>query len=536
MKILFIYAALLEDEPFKYLDRKMNPAEFYVPKAGLYTLIAALRREYPDFTYKALDILNPSHRAMPEEELEQWILDTMSEAELRDEVSAFDPDIVGISCLSTHAEALPRIIEVIKETKKDVTVLVGGSFATTSPRQAVLTEHVDFIAHGEGDITICRLVDALLNGGDFHDIRGIGFLQGNEIVLTPAHPFIDDLDSLPFPAWDLCNFENYSRVHRYLGSGVFHTAKTNYGNIVSSRGCPYGCTYCHKIYGSKFRARSARNVVEEMVYLHDEFDVEEFTFSDDVFNFDRERVAEICKLLINADRGIKFGFMTNGLRGDRLSPELIDLMVDAGMRVAAIAVESASPRIQREMKKNLDLEKSRRNIDYMSQKGVYTATYNMLGFQTETREEIKETLNFNLQLPHHVLIALTVTPHEGTELYNEVAGDGEVPPGAKYGRLFWKPDAVDDSFREVSSTFIKIMLIRFITEFYFSKKRFDLNLEIMTRNQDNPHFIAGLKTFYRNMWDTYSKAIPKSKKKELEPLLNKLLDFQSQDSREREVA
>lgn len=529
MKILFIYVANLEDKPYMYLDRKMNPAEFYLPKAGLFYLIGSLRQEFPDFCYKAIDILNPSHRDMPDDQLENWIMTTMSEQELRDEVSGFDPDIVGLSCLAAHVPYLSRIITIIKEVKKDAVLLLGGPYATTSPRKAVLTENIDFIVHGEGEVTIRNLVRALLKGGDFHEIRGIGFLKDGNVVLNPPQPFIEDLDTLPLPAWDLCNFKNYSKVHLYLGSGVQHTDKTNYAAIVSSRGCPYGCVFCHNIFGSKFRARSPQNVVNEMLFLHDNFNVEEFTFSDDVFNFNMGRVEEFCKLLVKKNRPIKFGFITNGLRGDRLSEELIDFLFEAGMRNASIAIESASPRIQKKIKKCLDLKKAGQGIDYMCKKGIYIATYNMLGFQTETKEEINQTLEFNLNSPHHLLIAHTVTPHEGTELYNTVVGEGFVPPTAStdtsVGKFYWKPDEIDNSFREVSSTFLKVMLIRFVAEFYFSEKRLNLNLDIMSLYKDKPFFISGVKTFYKNMWNIYSKAIPTGKKQGINQLLNRLLNF-----------
>ncbi len=530
MKILFIYVANLHNEPYNYLDHKMNPAEFYLPKAGILSLIASLRQEFPNFCYKAIDILNPAHRAMPDEELEYGIVNTMSEEDIRDEVSSFEPDIVGLSCLSTHAPYLPKIIKIIKEIKRDTICILGGPFATSSPRNAILTEGIDFIIYGEGEISTCNFVRTLLNGGDFRKIRGIGFMQHDNIILTPPQPFIENLDTLPFPAWDLCHLENYSKVHRFLGSGVQHSDKTYYANIVSSRGCPYRCIFCHNIMGSKFRYRSAQNIVDEMVYLHDEFNVEEFTFSDDVFNLHQDRVEEFCRLLLKANRNIKFGFITNGLRGDILSEDLIDLLCEAGMRTAAIAIESASSRIQKKIRKSLDLEKIRQNINYMCQKGVYLATYNMIGFPTETQREIKETLEFNISLPHHLLVAHAVTLHEGTELYNMIVSEGVVPPDKSMGKLYWQPDEIDDSFREAPSSFLQVMLIKFITEFNLTKKRLNVHLEVMDLNRDNPFFIASVKRFYRNTWRIYSKAVPRNRREEINKLLNRLLNFQSQNS------
>lgn len=524
MKILFIYVADLHSEPYMYLDYKMTPGDIYLPKVGILSLISSLRQEFPNFRYKAIDILNPAHRAMPEDELEFGILSTMSEEEFWDEISSFDPDVVGLSCLSSNAPYLPKIIKIIKEIKKDTTCILGGPFVSSSPQEAVSIGGVDFIIYGEGEISTCNFVRALLNGGDFQKIKGIGFMRNDNVTITPLQPFVENLDTLPFPAWDLCNLENYSKVHRFLGSGVQHSDKTNYANIVSSRGCPYQCIYCHKIFGLRFRARSAQNVVDEMVYLHDEFKVEEFTFSDDIFNLDRERVEDFCRLLMKANRNIKFGFFTNGLRGDILSKDLIDLLFEAGMRTASVAIESASPRIQKRIKKSLNLEKARQSINYMCQKGIYLSTYNMIGFPTETESEIKQTLEFNLSLFHHAIFTFAVIPYAGTELYNIIIQEGFDPQNDYVGNL-WQPDKIDDSFRAVSSSFLQIMLVKFFTEFHFTKKRLNANLEIMAQNRDNPFFTASLKRLYRNHWEIYSRAVPRNRREEINKLLNKLLNF-----------
>jgi len=525
MRILFIYAADLKEGPYNYFHYKMTPGEFYLPKMGILYLAAVLRREFPGFSYKVVDILNPAHREMPGDELEAGMVHSLGAEELYEEVSTFRPDIVGLSCLTANAIYLPKIIKIIKEVNKDIAIILGGPYATSSRQQAVLTAGVDFTVYGEGEITIRGLVRTLVNGGDVHQINGIGFLENGNTVFTPPQPFIEDLDKLPFPAWDLCNLENYSKVHRYLGSGVQHSDKTTYANIVGSRGCPYKCAYCHNIFGSKFRARSPRQIIEEMLYLHEVFNVEEFTFSDDVFNLDQTRLKEFCHLLIKAKRPIKFGFITNGLRGDILSGDIIDLLYEAGMRGTSIAIESASPRIQKMIGKHLNLPKVRRSIEYMCRKGIYLVTFNMIGFPTETKEEIKQTLDFNSSLPHHALVVFTVTPHMGTELYRMIAEDSLHPPGDKSGKHYWQPDENDDKFRQVSSLFLQIMMVRFPSNFHFSPKRIQANLELMALNKNNPFFIESIKRFYRVNWELYSNAFPAADREEINTLLKDILYF-----------
>jgi radical SAM superfamily enzyme YgiQ (UPF0313 family) len=527
MRILFIYAADLKEGPYNYLHHKMTPGEFYLPKMGILYLAAALRREFPGFGYKAVDILNPAHREMHADDLEAGMVHTLGAEELYEEVAGFSPNIVGLSCLTANAVYLPKIIKIIKEANKDSMIILGGPYATSSRQQAVLTAGVDFTVYGEGETTLCSLVRAMVKGESIQRVKGIGFSENGAPVFTPPQPFIEDLDSLPFPAWDLCNLENYSKVHRFLGSGVQHSDNTAYANIVGSRGCPYKCAYCHNIFGSQFRARSPQNIIEEMLYLHEAFNVEEFTFSDDVFNLDRARLKEFCRLLIKANRPVKFGFITNGLRGDILSEEIIDLLYEAGMRGTSIAVESASSRIQKMICKHLNLPKVRRSIEYMCKKGIYVITFNMIGFPTETKEEIKQTLEFNTGLPHHALVVFTVTPHMGTELYKMITEEDSQAhtPGDKSGMHYWQPDEKDDSFRQVSSLFLQIMMVRFITNFHFSPERIQANLEIMTLNKNNPFFIDSIKRFYRINWELYSNAVPASKREKIDVLVNGILSF-----------
>lgn len=528
--ILFIYVAELHEKPFKYLDFKQTPGDFYIPKAGILYLTAALRRRFPANNYKIIDIFNPPHRAMPDEELEQGMVNTMSPRELEEAVTAFSPDVVGLSCLSANALFLPPIIEIVKKVNKETICILGGPFATSAPDMAVSIAGIDLVVYGEGEITLCNLVEKLAAGSSYREIPGIAFLEKGRMVKNPVQPYIENLDELPFPTWDLCNLANYAKVHRYLGTAVLHSDKTNYANIVSSRGCPYQCIYCHGIFGSKFRFRSAGNIIEEMLYLHEHCQVEEFTFSDDVFNLRRDRIEEFCQSLSALDKDFKFGFMTNGLRGDIITPDIIDLLYEAGMRSTSIAIESASPRIQKIMKKDLDLEKANRAIRYMCEKGIYVATFNMIGFPGETKEEIIKTLEFNINLPHHLLLVFIVTPHQGTPLYEMIAGRDDVPTGKSPGEWYWQPDQASSSFRDVSNIFLQLMLVKFVTKFYFSKKRFKHNIDIMQLNRDNPFYLESIKRFYSNQWKTYSPVLSVSEKEEMEKTISELLNFPAEAS------
>jgi len=194
-----------------------------------------------------------------------------------------------------------------------------------------------------------------------------------------------------------------------------------YMTIVTSRGCPYKCVYCHQTMGKVFRCRSAESVLAELQELHFKHGFKEFEIVDDCFNLDRERIKAILTGIRDRLAGVKLHF-PNALRADILAPEDMQLFKQAGTVSTVFAIETASPRLQKLIRKNLNIEKASLAINASVQAGIYTTGYFMVGFPSETYDEASATVNFAVSSPLHRAVFFYVVPFAGTEL-SKMAAD-----------------------------------------------------------------------------------------------------------------
>ncbi len=337
-----------------------------------------------------------------------------------DAIRIFKPDVVGISAITLEAELIHHISRMTKKFSSNIPVIIGGPHATTFPEKVLADEKIDITVVGEGEETFIELLNAIDHKNKLSDVNGIAYKEADHIIHTPVRKFMDNLDVLPFPAWDKIDLKKYASVKS--GSA---TRIRPYMVLFTSRGCPFRCTYCHNIFGKKFRARSASNVLSEIKSLVDNYDIHDFEIMDDTSNFDRARLKEILHGIISLKNGLKLSF-PNGIRADIVDEELIKLMKQAGTDEITVAIESASPRIQQYIKKNLNLEKANRTIEMAVDSGMFVKGNFMLGFPTETEEEIKATIDFACNSRLHVAAFFVVVPFEGTELAMQMEREGKI--------------------------------------------------------------------------------------------------------------
>lgn len=332
---------------------------------------------------------------------------------LNDVLESFKPDIVGISALTTEAKSMHAIALSIKSQRKNITVIVGGPHPTAFPVEVLKDNNIDFIVLGEGEKPLLHLLSSL-NAGTVDKVKGVGYRQNGNYVYSFPENFIENLDELPLPAWELIEFEEYSK---YKAESNFPPRR--YASLFTSRGCPYRCIYCHNMFGKKFRAMSPEKVVGEIEFLVNKYMVREFEVLDDIFNLDRTRMRRICELIINKNLKIKLLF-PNGLRTDLLDEETLRLLKDAGTTYISFAIETASLRLQRFIKKNLNIERVKKNIEVAEKIGIITHGFFMFGFPTETEMEARETLNFAIKSKLTTASFFIVTPFKNTELWTMV--------------------------------------------------------------------------------------------------------------------
>jgi len=322
----------------------------------------------------------------------------------------FRPDVVGISSLTVESDQMKEVARGIRARFPGAPILVGGPHATSYPETVLETPEVDVAVIGEAERTIAELMPFLETGREPAPVKGIAYRRNGEVVIQEPQPYIEDLDSLPFPAWDLLNLEAYA-VRR----GMSTLDPRPYMTLFTSRSCPYRCIYCHHVFGKGFRARSPESVLEEMERLVRTYGIRDFEIVDDIFNLDKDRTRRICELIRERDLRVRLAF-PNGLRADILTRELLRQMKEAGTVSASFAVETASPRLQKLIRKNLNLEKAREMINHSVDLGIISNAFFMLGFPTETREEILATIRFAVSLHLHTAQFFIVTPFLGTDM------------------------------------------------------------------------------------------------------------------------
>jgi anaerobic magnesium-protoporphyrin IX monomethyl ester cyclase len=353
--------------------------------------------------------------------IEDLRLSEKNHSDLESTIRFYLPDIVGISALTFESDAIPRIAEGVKRVNANTPVLLGGPHATAYPEKAAQIPGIDYVVVGEGEIVAGRLIECLLAHRDVADIKGIVYRHKDRIISTGREDLIEDINNLPMPAYDLIPIELYGSFNRMsrTGSGKFMS-------IFSSRGCPYRCIYCHNIFGKMFRFRSAECLFKEIKHLYDTYEIRDFEILDDIFNLDRNRLIEFCDRIITSGMKITLAF-PNGMRGDILDEQQLSKLRQAGAIFIAFAIETGSPRMQKLIKKNIQLEKIKKNIEIAHMLRIHSHGFFMIGFPEETLEDMKMTVQFMVSSKLHSSALFVVMPFEGTEL-GEIAKEmGKVP-------------------------------------------------------------------------------------------------------------
>ncbi len=334
--------------------------------------------------------------------------------QFRQVLLAFRPDVVGLSGITFEGRVLEGMARMCKATFPNVPVIVGGPHASAYPDRCARRPDMDYIVVGEGERTGLELVNALTCGGrDPRSIPGTAWYDkaADRVAFAPPREWIQDLDSVPFPAWDLIDIGLYARNDPASGMG-----RRLHMEVLTSRGCPFKCIYCHEVQGKRFRARSPENVLAELNTLRERHGINDFEIIDDIFNFDRARMLDIMDRIIAARTRPKLHF-SGALRADLLDAAQIDRLYRAGGRFVSVAVESTSPRIQKLIKKNLKIEKVEENIAIAARRGFYVNGFFMLGFPTETYEEARNTVEWALRTRLHQAHFYMIMPYAGTALY-----------------------------------------------------------------------------------------------------------------------
>jgi len=368
--------------------------------------------------------------------------------------AARDADIVGLSAENSEAAATKEIARLIKRADPAKRVVVGGPYAHNRCVEVLdACPDIDWAFDGESDRVFPEAVRRHLDGEDFDGILGMYHRRDGRVMQPAGTDTIKDLDALPFPAWDLVDFQAYEQAESMSPWRMRH----RYGSLFTSRGCPYKCAYCHDIFGKRFRFRSAENVLQEIYLLVDTYGVEEFQIVDDIFNLHKPRLRKIFAALEERYGVGKLHFdFPNGLRGDILTEDVVKTLKRGGAYAVSLAIETVTPRLQTLIQKDLDVPKVKHFIDVCHQEGILTRGFFMLGFPTETKEELLATIRFALRSQLTFATFFSVIPQPETPLYDlakrqNAAALAEVTQEDYYAHRAWYELATGVSIRRLSS-------------------------------------------------------------------------------------
>jgi radical SAM superfamily enzyme YgiQ (UPF0313 family) len=319
-------------------------------------------------------------------------------------------DVAGITAMTPTVGAALSTARHIKQYHPGTKVVIGGPHVTLLPEETLMSSpDIDILCRGESDTTILELLPALENRLPLDNIAGISFRRNGKVVHTPDRTSVVDMDTLPYPAYQLLPWKLY-QPHPP------HGMASPFAAIVTSRGCPYRCAYCSKpVFGSKFRAYSPERVVGEIKYLQEKFGVKEIAFYDDSFTLDKKRAHAIAEKII--ENKIKIAW-TCETRVNLVDKELLKHMKESGCYALAYGIESASPEIIKVLQKDITTEQVVQAVRDSREAGLQVIGYFMLGSPGETPEDIEKTIDFARKLKVDFAQFSVTTPFPGTELYD----------------------------------------------------------------------------------------------------------------------
>lgn len=326
--------------------------------------------------------------------------------------------VIGITIVSTYAVRAIQLIEALKKNGISQPIVIGGPHVTALPK-SLATRKADYAVVGEGEITMCELVESLEAGNkDLAKVRGLVFIRDGEFIYTGQRGPIDPLDQVPLPARHLLP------MHLYRSSVARSTSRPSH-SMLASRGCPGVCTFCSKkTFGTKIRYFSVERIVEEFFLLRDKYGAKDVAVWDDNFVADSEVATAVCEELRKNNFNTSWSLEA---RIDHMNPAILRALKSAGCTYIAYGIESGSQRVLDHINKKTTKERIVEIVRVTRETGISVRGYFMLGLTTETREEMEETIRFAMELDMDVASFTLFVPLPGTVEYHRSLKSGTFP-------------------------------------------------------------------------------------------------------------
>lgn len=413
-----------------------------------------------------LSPLNLCHLAavLKEEDLEVSIFDTalynLSREEVARRILERKPDYLGLTATTLNIISAGLLASEIKKRAKDIRIIIGGPHLTFLPEETMSRfPAFDLGVIGEGEETLKELIGFLIQGRSLETVAGLIFRSNGGLKRTLPRPFIQDLDRLPLPAWELL-----PDLGKFYCSPPHSYIRIPSGAIVSSRGCPGKCIFCGAgIFSRHMRAYSADYLIRMMSILKKDYRIRDIYFIDDNFIAFRKRLLDFCEGLQKENLGQVWSCQG---RVDMVSPGVLKEMKSAGCWQIAYGLESGVQEILNNLKKGITLKEIRRALLWTKAAGIRTRGFFMFGNPGETKATMQTTINFARALPLDDLHITLLTPFPGSELYTTAPRFGEF--NNDWSRMNgWDPVFVPFGLREEDLLFYQR---RAFARFYFRPK------------------------------------------------------------------
>jgi len=456
MKVLLIYP------PYRH-------GRFVLPKGLAYVAACLLKAGHE------VKVLDADAFVFTDEQLKQRLLDE-------------EYDVVGISALATAYNFVLKVAHFIKRIKPSVSIIVGGHLATHSYEILLRNSSVDFCVIGEGEVTAVDLLAALSGEKSLKDVNGIAYKENGFVIKTKPREFIENLDEIPFPAWDLFSAEEVYSRNTYT-TNIFKAGRHLFIN--GSRGCPYSCTFCS--YQKKVRLRSPASIIEELKYMKQKYGIRNFSFEDELFMVKKERTEEFCNRLI--EEKLDLYWWASG-RVNLVDKDILSLAKRAGCIRMSYGIESGSPEVLKRMKKNITPEGVEKAIRMTHEAGIQPGGTWILGMPGENEETIRMSVALYKKINKYrngCNEFFFATAYPGTVLYRQMQEKGRITDEHEYmKKLSQSGDAFNfvvnctDAFSDVQLAEMKKRIDKEVKKDFYRKHPFlwiykVLNLNIITR-------------------------------------------------------
>jgi len=432
---------LLTNAPYCLEERygKLAPLGATLPNLGLLMLGAALRK-----AGNRVRIIDASAQGLSYENVVA-------------EIKKSRPDFIGLTSVTPAIIKTAKLAGMIKEVCPSTRIIIGGPHFTAVPEQTLAGNPCfDYGVLGEGEETIVELVEALSSGKTPSSVPGVVFREEDKIHFVSRRKPIDNLDALPFPAWDL--LDGFPSKYR---PAIFKYKRLPSAHIVSARGCPNKCVFCDtSIFGHKVRFHSAEYVLDMVDYLTKDFKIKEIIFEDDQFIINKSRLEKICNGFL--ERGSGIAWACSGRINSIKDFELLKLMKRSGCWQINYGIESGNQAILDFMKKGITLDQVEKAVKLTRKAGILSKGYFILGFPHETVETLNDTIEFAKRVPLNDISAFMLTPYPGSEVYDIAKVYGTFEQDVEKMNLLDVVYVPEGLSREVLLCYQK----RFMKEFY----------------------------------------------------------------------